>query len=428
MILLQNGFEMKMPTTNFVQKLAKSKSSTKERHDERRRRDAMQLQETKEAWSFVSRSLVLAMQTLICVAFRLWQNGAITPDFIEEQNPAGFAKDRVIRTFSLSWVYCLYLRDAIYPYFLSCDWSGKSINLISNWKNDPRTILVLALWCCVALSLWTMVVGGQRPSRSSAGSSTMETTLRKTNTAVWAFIFFPFFLSSNIFVVVGLMKGDRVIYLPLYGFCLLEAIVLKKLLHQGGEGIGASVRRGGVIYFLLAFQMVTFAGLTHDRNVAWSDSIKLWETAYAVNPQSEHTTYNYGYELYLAKRYEESERVLKPVGSARSGGPSSAYIYATVLHYLDRCDEAMVILTEAAEVVKEMQQEGGPRNEGASLRRHFSNILVAKARCTKDIPEKGRIFHKAAMMDRSNEVAHQLLSNYMETMERVKKMQNMMMN
>ena len=48
----------------------------------------------------------------------------------------------------------------------------------------------------------------------------------KCKFAFLGFLFAPFLLSSNILVVVGLMKADRVIYLPLMGFCLLEALVL----------------------------------------------------------------------------------------------------------------------------------------------------------------------------------------------------------
>ena len=203
--------------------------------------DVAKWQRAEEAQQFVIRTIVLAVQTLIVAGWRYILNGETSPDFIEAQNPAGFAKDRFTRAFSITWVYCLYIRDLLYPYYLSPDWSGHSIDLVTHLK-DPRAMVVLTLWYFAAQSFWSMVVGADTTSSSkkkkrSKASSTLnnahnsfwnETTLRQVNIAVWAFTFSPFLLSSNIFVVVGLMKGDRVIYLPSFGFCLLEGILLSK--------------------------------------------------------------------------------------------------------------------------------------------------------------------------------------------------------
>ena len=41
------------------------------------------------------------------------------------------------------------------------------------------------------------------------------------------------------------------------------------------------------------------------------------KSAYAINPRSYHTMYNYGYELSLKQRYAEAEQVMRPIGSAR---------------------------------------------------------------------------------------------------------------
>ena len=114
--------------------------------------------------------MILAIQTLIVVAWRYILNGETSPDFIEAQNPAGFAKDRTTRALSVSWVYILYIRDALYPYYLCPDWSGRSIDLITNWK-DPRAMGVVVLWYLSAQSLWTMIVGVKFPSSQPQSSS-----------------------------------------------------------------------------------------------------------------------------------------------------------------------------------------------------------------------------------------------------------------
>ena len=77
--------------------------------------------ERAEAWQFVWRTAVLAIETLIIVGWRYMLNGQSSPDFIVAQNPAGFAEDRFTKLFSVTWVYCLYIPDALYPYYLSRD-------------------------------------------------------------------------------------------------------------------------------------------------------------------------------------------------------------------------------------------------------------------------------------------------------------------
>ena len=396
--------------------------------------------ERAETQQFVIRTIILAVQTLIVAGWRYILNGETSPDFIEAQNPAGFAKDRFTRAFSITWVYCLYIRDLLYPYYLSPDWSGHSIDLVTNLK-DPRAMVVLALWYFAAQSFWSMIVGAdtntssKKKKRSKASSNLSnahnsfwnETTLRQINMSVWAFTFVPFLLSSNILVVVGLMKGDRVIYLPSFGFCLLEAILLSKF-RKGAVAMRPAFERrkeqlywGG--YFLLVFQMIILSGKNHERNIAWSNSLRLWEAAYAVNPRSHHTMYNYGYELSIKQRFVESEAVMRPIGSARVDGPTNTFVYTMVLYNLHQCDRANVLLDEAFEVIEEKRREGGTRNTESNLGRSESNLLVAKAHCTDDPAEKGRTLYKAVEADQTNEYAVNIATAYMQKIQAIEEMQ-----
>lgn len=398
--------------------------------------------ERAEARQFVGRTIVLAMQTLAVAGWRYMLNGETSPDFIEAQNPAGFAKDRFTRAFSVTWVYCLYIRDALYPYYLSPDWSGRSIDLVTHLK-DPRAMFVVALWYFSAVSFWSMIVGsdtvsdsnGSVTGRKRKGSTNWnnaynslwnETTLRQVNIAVWAFTFSPFLLSSNIFVVVGLMKADRVIYLPLFGFCLLEAILLSKFRKGAITMRPAFERRKEQLFwgahFFLIFQVIILSAKNHERNLAWSHSLRLWGSAYAVNPRSYHTMYNYGYELSLKNRFVEAESVMRPIGSARVDGPSNTFVYTMVLFNLQRCDKARVLLKEAFEVIEEKRREGGPRNTDSHLGRTESNLLVAKAHCTEDPQEKGRVLYKAVETDPSNDYAINLATNFMQKMQQMEEL------
>jgi protein O-mannosyl-transferase len=375
---------------------------------------------------FVGRTFVLAAETLIVVAWRYHLNGETSPDFIEAQNPAGFAKDRFTRAFSVSWVYCLYIRDALYPFYLCPDWSGISLELIKTFS-DPRAMIVMCLWYGAAMSFWSLIVGqGRHPPSEGTNSRTFfrnDSLLRKVNMGIWAFCFSPFLLSSNILVVVGLMKADRVIYLPLFGFLIIEAALLQHFFLKGKVSMPTAFdtkrrRMFWTAHFFFMFQCLVCCGRTHERNLAWSDSLSLWGSAYKINQRSTHLRYNYGYELSLKGRFQEAEEVLRPIGNPRVDGPTNTFVYAMVLFNLDQCDRANTLLDEAFIVIQEKRRDGGVRNTESSLSRTESNLLVARAHCVEDIQEKGRILYEAVQTDPSNEYAVGLASQMMEKLQR----------
>jgi hypothetical protein len=240
---------------------------------------------------------------------------------------------------------------------------------------------------------------------------------------IWAFCFSPFLLSSNILIVVGLMKADRVIYLPLFGFLIVEAALLQHFLLKGKVSMPTSFdtkrqRLFWTAHFLFMFQCLICCGRTHERNLAWSDPLRLWETAYLINRKSSHTRYNYGYELSLRGRFEEAEDVLRPIGNPRVEGPNNTFVYAMVLFNLKQCDRANTLLDQAFMVIQELRRDGGVRNTESSLSRTESNLLVARAHCIEDIHDKARVFYEAVQTDPSNEYAIGLATQMMEKLQK----------
>ena len=397
--------------------------STQQQLDHRQYGDDELLQQQQQhAWSFVRRATILGIQTILVCLWRYWLNGATKPDFIFDQNPAGFAVDRFTRAFSVSWVYCLYIYDAIYPQYLSIDWSGRSIPLIAD-GTDPRIGVVLVLWTTLALCLATMM-GGMPCSLSP----NQERYRRIGLQGIGAFVVCPFLLSSNLLVTVGLMKGDRVVYLPLMGFCLLEAAIIhyccsdlpgrtnhrpqqqqqhekRKITTQSTVSLQNSSWMANMCHTFLMVQLFFFCRKVHERNLAWSDPLRLWMSAYQVNPISHHTMYNCGYNLSLNQRYEEAEQVLRPIRSPHTDGTTTTFVYAMVMHNLERGDEVLPLIDRALEVVEERRAEGGVRNTADQTARAESNLLVAKGFCTDDIRQKARAFYRAVEVDPMNEYA-----------------------
>lgn len=343
------------------------------------------------ALQFLKRAAILGFQTIAVVLCRYWLNGPTKPDFTFDQNPAGFSQNRFTRAFSISWVHVLYLVDAVVPTRLCPDWSGRSIDLIESLA-DFRISPVLILWAVFAAAMYSLVVGTTQKRHQSMRRVFLLGFL--------AFMFVPFLLSSNLLVVVGLMKADRVVYQPLLGFCILQAHLFQFLFF-----LKPSKMVKVIGYLLLMAQLALFSAKLHERNLAWSNSLDLWLSAYQVNNRSTHTMYNCGYELSIKQRYKEAEQVLRPIGNARTEGPSNTFVYAMVLYNLDRCNEAKPLIEDALAVVEEKRAVGGVRDSESSLNRVKSNLLVSKAYCTNDMAGAGKLFYEAVQVDQTNQYA-----------------------
>lgn len=376
---------------------------------------------------FLGRTIVLAIETLILIAVRYWLNGESSPDFVYDQNPAGFSEDRLTRVFSVSWVYCLYIRDAVWPLYLAPDWSGKSIILIDD-ISDPRALLVVFLWLFAFACVQSLFRG--LPANATRKENEVRRVLLM---AFFAFLFLPFLLSSNLLIVVGLMKADRVIYLPLFGFCIMEALLLKTLCFgqtsnndtekSASKSAPFKLKVHWLGHIFIIAQLGFFAVILHERNIAWSSPEILWTKAFNVNPRSHHTMYNCGYELSLRQRYKEAEEVMRPIGNPRVDGPSNTFVYAMVLYNLGNCEQAHEYIDEAMVVLEEQREEGGIRHTASSLDRTKSNLLVARGYCTTDdVQKQGRILQEAVRTDPRNTYAVQQFQAYLNKMEQIKEL------
>lgn len=432
---------------------------------------------------FLRRSIVLLTQTIITLLFRYYLNGITSPDFIYDQNPAGFHSSRLTRILSIPYIYCLYIYDIILPNLLCPDWSGLSIELITSIY-DIRIIYVILLWIVIAICFYLLCFETkkkqfnnnntneqtnvqQKEEETKVETNHTKVKMTTTTTAInhnvnldnnnnnnneyyyyqyirnvilisfFSFIICPFLLSSNIFIVIGLMKADRVVYLPLLGFCILQGLLYQilyiRLWMMSPRIIKGQVESNilkqqdvcvdnntnsklyfnkvlyGFCYILFMIQMTYYTAKVHERNVAWSYPLNLWVSAYDVNSKSRHTIYNCGYELSLQKRYVEAEYVLRPIASPYVEGPSNTFVYVMVLFNLNRCNEAIPYIEDAFHVIRDKENTIGitPRNTKSSLNRVKSNLLVAKSYCTIDINIKiaGQLMYDAVQVDPTNQYA-----------------------
>lgn len=185
------------------------------------------------------------------------------------ENPIAFEPSLLIRTLTIGHLHARYAWLLVSPWRLSADYSHACIPLLRTLY-DPRNVYTVAVYGLLVWQLLTgfrpasksvavalglsapqrrrqlQAAGGSSSSSSSsrehAAESTRDRNTAAANTAgkastianreavaVWrifvvvGLIVAPFVPSSNVLLYVGTFIGERLLYLPSIGFCMLVA-------------------------------------------------------------------------------------------------------------------------------------------------------------------------------------------------------------
>jgi tetratricopeptide (TPR) repeat protein len=92
---------------------------------------------------------------------------------------------------------------------------------------------------------------------------------------------------SNVVIVIGTIFGERLLYLPNVGYCMLIGLAADFAFRRGPQVLPGHVwlLRRGLAVALMATGIL-YAYLTVERNGDWHSNRRLYESAYRVNPRS----------------------------------------------------------------------------------------------------------------------------------------------
>ncbi len=165
----------------------------------------------------------------------------------------------------------------LFPRFLSADYSGSVIplepSLLAPW---PLLGLSFLLACALLVALpWLL-----GPKRRAAAHSQLAFAA--------AVFLLPYLVIGNLLVAVGTIFAERLLYLPSAGFCLLLALLLRKILHgfpRLGQNLApeSSLRRAGAVLVIL---LAAFTLLSWDRSHDWYDDETLFSATLLTRPRS----------------------------------------------------------------------------------------------------------------------------------------------
>jgi len=227
--------------------------------------------------------------TLVAIAYlfirHLAIGGLLRVPYTEVENPMAFAPLRE-RWLTRFYLLTEYARLLVWPVSLSADYSFNQIPLLT--IKDPRNLLtVFVLGIYASLLYWSL----EKEKVLSFGL---------------AFIAVTFSLTSNIFIPIGALVGERLLYLPSFGFCVALGWAGQKAGNIWNTPFGRKSLIGAVVAISVLCALRTFT-----RNEDWRTNLSLFESAEKVSPNSVKVNYNLGH-LYARKgRLKEAEQKYK---------------------------------------------------------------------------------------------------------------------
>ncbi len=172
----------------------------------------------------------------------------------------------------------LYLKTIIAPTVLTFDNSFPQLPIIGlmNWQFIVSGIILLAM-LVVAIRGWK-------------------------KKEIYSFAIFYFFItisvSSNLFVIIGTHYGERLMYTPSFGICLLLAVVLHRLLSKKPEEQKHDFLADNKFSLIVVITIsLIYGGLTMARNPIWENNATLYSSGLISSPNSTRVQYYMGNHL-----------------------------------------------------------------------------------------------------------------------------------
>ncbi len=219
----------------------------------------------------------------VYIGIRIWALGwrQTLPPLPHMDNPIGIL-DPHWRILSALKVGLIYLWKQIFPLTLSYDYSYNAIPSITSLA-DPMAWAVLAAWAAIiGLVIWSY--------------------------RAWPDLFFSlglylitFALVSNVFVVIGTIMGERLVYLPSMAFCFVAVLLLQRVLERLGEP-----RARRAFSAAVALLVVLHGARAMVRNLDWSTKDRLFLVDWETQPESSKTTNNAASTLFGMGEYEKA--------------------------------------------------------------------------------------------------------------------------
>ncbi|XP_013381670.1 transmembrane and TPR repeat-containing protein 1-like [Lingula anatina] len=240
---------------------------------------------TRNCTPLVKRMIFTSCVVILLLSFRIWMLHGMLPAFSEQDNPASFAPHLLTRFLTYSYLLVFNMWLLLAPITLSYDWQMGSIPLVETlW--DIRNLATL-IFAIVMLFLVVFVI---RKLWTSTGKVTFTGLL---------FLTLPFLPASNLFIRVGFVVAERILYISSMGFCILVV--------QGFDSITIKFKqKKRLLHAMLYCLVALFAARTVIRNRVWYNRETLFTSGLETLPHNAKVHYNYANMLKDWGRIEQA--------------------------------------------------------------------------------------------------------------------------
>ncbi|XP_062518575.1 protein O-mannosyl-transferase TMTC4-like [Corticium candelabrum] len=222
--------------------------------------------------SLVYRQCVMILSAVILLGIRFRIMGTGPPKFQPVDNPASFSNSTFTRVATYNYIYAINGWLLLNPLWLCFDWSMGCIPLVEN-VSDVRLLPTLLFWVAMLAVIWTALVNDNTEFRQTIGIGL-------------AFLVVPFLPASNLFFKVGFVVAERVLYIPVVGFCILITAGLSRL-----SGL-QKLRNAGIFIFISL--VLVFSLRSVQRSAEWRNETDLFTRGVFVCPLNAKVHYNIG--------------------------------------------------------------------------------------------------------------------------------------
>ena len=192
-------------------------------------------------------------------------------------------------------------RLLVHPYTLCYDWQMGSIPLIHS-LTDPRNLLTLVSFLSLAALSCSTLWGRGRVSHASLLGLLL--------------LGVPFLPASNLFIRVGFVVAERILYIPRYGTPPSIVLLIMHIMCDSMGYILLVVTGIQCLYQRCSFRLLLvgpvilllllFSARTIDRNVVWATRESLFRSAMATVPNNSKVHFNYANFLKDSGRIQEA--------------------------------------------------------------------------------------------------------------------------
>ncbi|XP_059508271.1 protein O-mannosyl-transferase TMTC1 [Stegostoma tigrinum] len=235
---------------------------------------------------YLKRAGFVTVYVLLILFLRVRIMAGSMPNFSEQDNPASFSPYLLTRFLTYTYLLAFNAWLLLAPITLCYDWQVGSIPLVESlW--DTRNVATVVFGLAMLLLMWNCLLSVQKLKHREVLVGLL-------------FLVFPFIPASNLFIRVGFVVAERVLYMPSMGYCILVVHGLNRL-------CGVLSKWGATV---LTVTMLLVVGLffwkTLKQNEVWLSREALFRSGVQTLPLNAKVHYNYANFLKDYGRHDEA--------------------------------------------------------------------------------------------------------------------------